>query len=43
MDRNLTANEQYELRVLELVEERNRITQRVWPQNLRLPWVWPMR
>ena len=28
MDRNLTANEQHELRVLELVEERDRITQR---------------
>ena len=28
MDRNLTVNEQHELRVLELVEERDRITQR---------------
>ena len=28
MDRNLTANEQHELRVLELVEERDKITQR---------------
>ena len=28
MDRNLTVNEQHELRVLELVEERERITQR---------------
>ena len=28
MDRNLTANEQNELRVLELVEERDKITQR---------------
>ena len=28
MDRNLTVNEQHELRVLELVEEREKITQR---------------
>ncbi len=28
MDRNLTVNEQHELRVLELVEERDKITQR---------------
>ena len=28
MDRNLTVNEQHELRILELVEERDRITQR---------------
>ena len=28
MDRNLTSNEQHELRVLELVEERDKITQR---------------
>ena len=28
MDRNLSVDEQHELRVLELVEERDRITQR---------------
>ena len=43
MDRDLTVNEQHELRVLELVEERDGLPSVVWPRNLRLPWAWPMR
>ena len=36
MDRNLTVNEQHELRVLELVEERDRITQRGVAKELEI-------
>ena len=43
MDRNLTVIEQHELRVLELVEERDKITQRGLARELRLPWVWLTR